>query len=96
MFALFNDPLKNPGEAPMANSGFVKFVPTDSGFTAFETWDHKFVSQVPGQYGKFENVAAINVYEQFGGGIGVGLKTTWTRPNVDPVFSYFCCELPNS
>lgn len=97
MYALFKDPIKD--RKAIDHSGFAAFVELGNGYVALKTYDGKFVSQIPNEYGRFENKAmdTPGPYETFGGGVGVGIKTAWTRPNDgDEILNYFCCQLPNS
>jgi hypothetical protein len=99
MYALFNDPLRDEEAIPL--SGFHEFVDLGGGLVALKTWDGKFVRQEPNQRGVFTNVDKPNGPEEcetFGGGVGVGVKTSWPRPKAvppDKIYSYFCCQLPN-
>ena len=96
MYALAADPLLTP--TVFDDSVFEEFVELGGGFVALKTADGRFVSQVPNAYGRFERRDSAGAYETFGGGAGIGIKTTWTRPYADPpdkIFGYFCVQLPN-
>jgi len=95
-YALFRDPFLE--HMCFQNSFFEEFVDTDDGYVALKTKDGKFVSQEPNQYGFFNLAPSIGAYEKFGGGSGIGSKTTWTRPSVSPpdkMFTYYCQQIPN-
>lgn len=96
MFALAADPILTP--TVFEGSLFEEFVDLGAGFVALKRSDGKFVSQVPNEYGRFEVRDSAGAYETFGGGTGIGVKTSWTRPHHDPpdkIFGYFCVQLPN-
>lgn len=93
MYALFND---LGDQKAIDNSGFVEFVKTPEGFTALRTWDGRFVSQVPNQKGRFENVPgephALEQRSKFGHYGNV--ITSWVQPGSGVVYNYVCFELP--
>jgi hypothetical protein len=96
MFALVADPLLTP--TVFDGSQFAEFVELGDGLVALKTAAGKYVSQVPNEYGRFETRDAAGAYETFGGGVGIGVKTSWTRPYETPpdkMFGYFCIQLPN-
>jgi len=96
MFGLSIDPLTD--ETVLTGSVFKEFVDVGDGCVALKRADGTFVSQVPNVYGRFEHRDQAGPYETFGGGPGVGVKTSWTRPHElppDKIFSYFCVQLPN-
>jgi hypothetical protein len=98
MYALTSDPLETTGVCVCEGSQFAEFVDLKNGLVALKTKGGKYVSQVPNTYGAFELRDTVSGYETFGGGTGIGIKTTWTRPTFDPpdqIFSYFCIQLPN-
>jgi hypothetical protein len=95
-WALFHDPLSWFGNEPIANSQFQSFDDKGDGLVGLKRADGSYVSQNPNQYGVFSSAPECKAYETFGGGAGVGVKTSWTRPEQgDKIFSYFCCQLPN-
>lgn len=96
MYALTRDPIAEP--TVLLGSVFTAFVDLGNGLVALQRADGSFVSQVPNAYGLFETRPAAGPYETFGGGPGLGIKTSWTRPHEvppDQIFSYFCVQLPN-
>jgi hypothetical protein len=96
-YALFNDPMHD--EAPIPNSAFSEFEDKGDGVVALKNGDAGYVSQNPNKRGEFSYAPEAKAYEMFGGGAGVGIKTSWTRPQADPpdkIFSYFCLQLPNA
>jgi hypothetical protein len=97
MFGLSYDPIALDSVIP--GSVFKEFVDLGDGCVALKRADGKLISQVPNEQGKFEyRDGDPGAYETFGGGVGVGIKTSWTRPHElppDKIYSYFAVQLPN-
>jgi hypothetical protein len=93
MFGLFNDPLTDT--KAIDHTGFVEFVQLPNGFVALKTHDGQFVSQVPGQRGRFENKrmdhpGSHETFGRFG-----NVVTSWNDPGPGPIYSYIVAQLPN-
>jgi len=95
-YALYHDPFSFLEHAPIPNSIFQSFEDKGDGQVALKRSDGTYVSQNPNEYASFSKATEAKAYEIFGGGVGVGVKTSWTRPDAgDKIFSYFCVQLPN-
>lgn len=96
MYGLAADPIADKTVLP--GSVFTEFQDLGGGLVALKRPNGTYVSQVPNQFGVFEERTDVGPYETFGGGVGVGVKTSWTRPHElppDQILSYFAIQLPN-